>query len=163
MLGNLLGLPKPGASSSGGVAGRASPSTSANTRAPAARSAGASSSFGAGAGGFPVPQKTTPTPLMPTFRPRRKPRTEPKPSSEEPGLLWCDKWRPLLLSDMDLHPEFNQLLLDAAECNEMPHLLVYGPCGAGKMTRVYGLLRAIFGDTVDETEIKQHSIYAVTK
>ncbi|CAD7935613.1 unnamed protein product [Amoebophrya sp. A25] len=80
------------------------------------------------------------------------------PSADKPSLLWVDKYRPLYLDEMDLHSDFTKIMLDAARAKELPHLLLYGPNGAGKMTRVYALLRQIFGHAVDETTTKMQTV-----
>ena len=74
----------------------------------------------------------------------------PRPSAEGPSLLWLEKYAPTYLKDMELHKDLNKLLTDAAMSKDLPHLLLYGPHGGGKMTRVYALLREIFGDVVDK-------------
>ena len=63
--------------------------------------------------------------------------------------LWVDKYRPKHLDDMDYHQDLNQKLYQIASDKEIPHLLFYGPTGAGKKTRVMALLRHIFGKGVD--------------
>lgn len=39
-----------------------------------------------------------------------------------------------------------------AAAGELPHMLFYGPSGAGKKTRIMALLRAIFGSGVEKVE-----------
>mmetsp|Transcript_25473 Transcript_25473/g.44320 ORF Transcript_25473/g.44320 Transcript_25473/m.44320 type:complete len:353 (+) Transcript_25473:814-1872(+) len=62
--------------------------------------------------------------------------------------LWIDKYRPQNLEQLDYHAELNSLLKNLASSSEIPHLLFYGPPGAGKKTRVLALLEEIFGGGV---------------
>jgi replication factor C subunit 3/5 len=62
--------------------------------------------------------------------------------------LWIDKYRPQSLGELDYHEELNNLLRNLATSSEIPHLLFYGPPGAGKKTRVLALLEEIFGSGV---------------
>ena len=64
--------------------------------------------------------------------------------------LWVDKHRPLALDKVDYGKEQAQALSRLAASGDLPHLLFYGPSGAGKKTRVMALLRAIFGSGVEK-------------
>lgn len=64
--------------------------------------------------------------------------------------LWADKYRPLTLSDLTYHHDVTENLNILCESDGFPHLLVYGPSGAGKKTRIMAVLRALFGQGVDK-------------
>lgn len=51
-------------------------------------------------------------------------------------MLWVDKYRPITLSKLDYHDGLTQRLADLAHDGDLPHLLVYGPSGAGKFCRL---------------------------
>ncbi|OMJ26492.1 Replication factor C subunit 3 [Smittium culicis] len=59
--------------------------------------------------------------------------------------LWVDKNRPTTLDKLSYHHELTSHLKKMAETLDIPHLLFYGPEGAGKKTRIMTLLRQIFG------------------
>ena len=61
-----------------------------------------------------------------------------------------DKHRPLTLEKVDYAKEQAAQLARLAQSGDMPHLLFYGPSGAGKKTRVMALLRAMFGAGVEK-------------
>ena len=65
-------------------------------------------------------------------------------------MLWVDKHRPLTLDKVDYAKDQAQQLTRLAQSGDMPHLLFYGPSGAGKKTRVMALLRAMFGPSVEK-------------
>lgn len=46
--------------------------------------------------------------------------------------LWIDKHRPIELNKLDYHQDQAQHLSKLVEGGDFPHLLVYGPPGAGK-------------------------------
>jgi len=61
-------------------------------------------------------------------------------------MLWVDKHRPTQLKQLSYHPETTSRLSSlAADPHSLPHLMFYGPPGAGKKTRIMSLLREIYG------------------
>lgn len=72
-----------------------------------------------------------------------------------PGLLWVDKHRPSLLEDLDYHTRLSTRLQKVAESGEVPHLMFYGPSGAGKKTRIMALLHAIYGPGVGKVKLER--------
>lgn len=64
--------------------------------------------------------------------------------------LWVDKYRPQRLDRLDFHTQLNQMLEQLSVSNDLPHLLFYGPSGAGKKTRILALLRQLYGPGVEK-------------
>ena len=56
--------------------------------------------------------------------------------------LWVDKHRPLSLEDLSYGKDQAAQLKKLAETGDLPHLLFFGPAGAGKKTRIMALVRA---------------------
>lgn len=48
--------------------------------------------------------------------------------------LWVDKYRPKTLSKLDFHTQQAENLKKFVKKGDFPHLLVYGPSGAGKFS-----------------------------
>lgn len=71
--------------------------------------------------------------------------------------LWVDKHRPPSLAKLSLHGDVTNKLLALAASEEIPHLLFYGPPGAGKKTRVMALLREIYGAGVERVKLEHRS------
>ncbi|KAI5951717.1 RFC5 [Candida jiufengensis] len=67
--------------------------------------------------------------------------------------LWVDKYRPKTLSQLSYHENISQNLKALSKSGDFPHLLVYGPSGAGKKTRIYSTLQEIFGSSVEKLKI----------
>ena len=67
--------------------------------------------------------------------------------------LWVDKHRPNSLAKLDIHNEITSKLLALSKSEELPHLLFYGPPGAGKKTRVKAMLREIYGSGADRVKL----------
>ncbi|KAJ6636987.1 Replication factor C subunit 3 [Pseudolycoriella hygida] len=63
--------------------------------------------------------------------------------------LWVDKHRPRELSKLDYHKEQAQHLINLSQQGDFPHLMFYGPSGAGKKTRIMCLLRELYGTGVE--------------
>lgn len=76
--------------------------------------------------------------------------------------LWVDKHRPTSLAKLSLHAELTDKLQSLATCDELPHLLFYGPPGAGKKTRVVALLREIFGAGVERMKLEHRTFKTPT-
>ncbi|KAK0045329.1 replication factor C subunit 3 [Biomphalaria pfeifferi] len=70
--------------------------------------------------------------------------------------LWVDKYRPTSLSKLDFHKDQAAHLKRLVEGGDFPHLLVYGPSGAGKKTRIMCTLRELYGAGVEKLRI-EHS------
>ncbi|KQL00064.1 replication factor C subunit 3 [Amazona aestiva] len=77
--------------------------------------------------------------------------------------LWVDKHRPASLGRLDYHREQAAQLRNLVQCGDFPHLLVYGPSGAGKKTRIMCLLRELYGAGVEKLRIEHQSITAPSK
>ncbi|XP_072254761.1 replication factor C subunit 3 [Pyxicephalus adspersus] len=76
--------------------------------------------------------------------------------------LWVDKYRPSALSKLDYHKEQAAQLKNLVQCGDFPHLLVFGPSGAGKKTRIMCLLRELYGAGVEKLRIEHQSITICT-
>lgn len=91
--------------------------------------------------------------------------------------LWVDKHRPTSLSKLDYHKEqagrLKKLVslhspihtrltasvsLLQVHSGDFPHLLVYGPSGAGKKTRIMCLLRELFGAGAEKLRIEHMTV-----
>ncbi|KAI8928720.1 P-loop containing nucleoside triphosphate hydrolase protein [Entophlyctis helioformis] len=68
--------------------------------------------------------------------------------------LWVDKHRPTTLGQLTYHDQTTDLLRQLSSSNDFPHLLVYGPSGAGKKTRVAAVLRELFGSGAEKLKIE---------
>ncbi|RXN04297.1 replication factor C subunit 3 [Labeo rohita] len=77
--------------------------------------------------------------------------------------LWVDKYRPSSLAKLDYHKEQANQLKNLVQCGDFPHLLVYGPSGAGKKTRIMCLLRELYGPGVEKLRIEHQSITTPSK
>lgn len=75
--------------------------------------------------------------------------------SEKKGTmsLWADKYRPKTLSQLTYHADISKKLKLLAKSGDFPHVLVYGPSGAGKKTRCMSLLHELYGSGVDRLKV----------
>lgn len=76
------------------------------------------------------------------------------------GLLWVDKYRPSSFDELSFHDDLTRRLRSLCSSNDIPHLLFYGPSGAGKRTRAGCVLRALFGPSVDKKKVV-HRVFKV--
>ncbi|EIW70004.1 hypothetical protein TREMEDRAFT_30209 [Tremella mesenterica DSM 1558] len=69
--------------------------------------------------------------------------------------LWVDKYRPRTLDDLHYHTELSSRLRSLSASGDFPHILFYGPSGAGKKTRIMCTLRELYGPGVEKLRIDQ--------
>lgn len=72
-------------------------------------------------------------------------------------MLWVDKYRPKELSLLDYHKEQAADLKNLTKDGDFSHLLIYGPLGAGKKTRIMCLLRELYGPGVERLKMENMS------
>jgi len=72
-------------------------------------------------------------------------------------VLWVEKYRPQSLEALTLHTQLTATLQQLIAGEDFPHLLLYGPSGAGKKTRIQSLLRGLFGKGVDKVKVTHKS------
>ncbi|KAK2176741.1 hypothetical protein NP493_643g03010 [Ridgeia piscesae] len=77
--------------------------------------------------------------------------------------LWVDKYRPTTLQKLDYHKDQAVHLKKLVQCGDFPHLLVYGPSGAGKKTRIMCLLRELYGAGVEKLRIEHQTFTTPSK
>lgn len=77
-------------------------------------------------------------------------------------MLWVDRYRPTSLDKLDYHKDQAGQLRELAKSGELPHLLLYGPSGAGKKTRVMALLREVFGPGVEKVKLEHRGFKTPT-
>lgn len=70
-------------------------------------------------------------------------------------MLLVDKHRPKSLSDLHYHQDLSDRLRGLADSDDLPHLLFYGPSGAGKKTRIHALIKELFGPGAHKLKIDQ--------
>ncbi|KAI0303647.1 P-loop containing nucleoside triphosphate hydrolase protein [Multifurca ochricompacta] len=70
-------------------------------------------------------------------------------------MLWVDDYRPRTLNELHYHVRLSQRLKSLAGSGDFPHLLFYGPSGAGKKTRIAATLNELFGGGVEKLKIDQ--------
>jgi replication factor C subunit 3/5 len=77
-------------------------------------------------------------------------------------MLWVDKHRPSKLDELTYHDVTTARLQSLAASSSLPHLLVYGPTGSGKKTRVNALLREIFGPAAAKLRLDKRTFTTPT-
>lgn len=77
--------------------------------------------------------------------------------------LWCDKYRPKNLNALDYHKDQAEVFRKLVNSDDFPHLLIYGPNGAGKKTRIMCLLRELYGEGVEKLRIERQQFETPSK
>ncbi len=79
------------------------------------------------------------------------------------NMLWVDKHRPTRLQQLSYHGKLSQRLTSlASDPGGLPHLLFYGPPGAGKKTRIMTLLRQVFGPGAERLRLDKRTFTTPT-
>jgi replication factor C subunit 3/5 len=71
--------------------------------------------------------------------------------------LWMDKYQPKRIEELEYNHNVTDILKSIAAKEDFPHLIFYGPEGAGKKTRIRALLAMLYGNGVHKvtTELKE--------
>ncbi|KAI0779091.1 P-loop containing nucleoside triphosphate hydrolase protein [Irpex lacteus] len=69
--------------------------------------------------------------------------------------LWVDHYRPKALNELHYHPALSARISSLANADDFPHMLFYGPSGAGKKTRIACTLKELYGKGVEKLKIDQ--------
>ncbi|KAF5340887.1 hypothetical protein D9758_012175 [Tetrapyrgos nigripes] len=77
--------------------------------------------------------------------------------------LWVDQYRPRALDSLHYHCDLSNRLKSLAACGDFPHMLFYGPSGAGKKTRITCTLRELFGPGAEKLKIDQRVFLSPSK
>ncbi|TFK36633.1 P-loop containing nucleoside triphosphate hydrolase protein [Crucibulum laeve] len=77
--------------------------------------------------------------------------------------LWVDQFRPRTLDTLHYHKGLSERLKSLAASGDFPHMLFYGPSGAGKKTRITCTLRQLFGAGVEKLKIDQRVFLSPSK
>lgn len=73
------------------------------------------------------------------------------------SALWVDRYRPSSLDKLEIHQRINERLKKMVASGDLPHLMFFGPSGAGKKTRVIALLRELYGAAAEKVKVEQRS------
>ncbi len=82
----------------------------------------------------------------------------PKVSGTTPAHSCCSLVFLQSLGQLSFHPELTTRLSKMVAAGDFPHLLFYGPPGAGKKTRVSAVLREVYGAGVEKVKIEQRKV-----
>ncbi|RDB25920.1 Replication factor C subunit 5 [Hypsizygus marmoreus] len=77
--------------------------------------------------------------------------------------LWVDQFRPRTLDELHYHRGLSERLKSLAASGDFPHMLFYGPSGAGKKTRISCTLRQLFGPGAEKLKIDQRVFLSPSK
>lgn len=69
-------------------------------------------------------------------------------------MLWVDKYRPHTFDKMMVHTQEAEHLKNLVATGDCPHLLFFGPSGAGKKTLVMALLHEMFGASAEKVKVE---------
>ncbi|KAG1057520.1 hypothetical protein G6F43_000639 [Rhizopus delemar] len=68
--------------------------------------------------------------------------------------LWVDKYKPKTIDQLTYHNDLSKRLKKLANSDNLPHMLFYGPPGAGKKTRIAAILREVYGPAVEKIKVE---------
>lgn len=83
----------------------------------------------------------------------------PQPETRLSVYGQIHQYQPKRAEDLSFHEPINRILwqLAKSKCNDVPHLMLHGPAGAGKRTRIRMFLRSLFEDGVEKRKVDQMS------
>jgi replication factor C subunit 3/5 len=78
--------------------------------------------------------------------------------------LWMDKYQPKRIEELDYNYNITDILKTIAQKEDFPHLIFYGPEGAGKKTRIRALLTLLYGVGIHKvnSEMKEVKVNSTT-
>ncbi|KAI9885980.1 MAG: hypothetical protein M1823_002202 [Watsoniomyces obsoletus] len=76
--------------------------------------------------------------------------------------LLVDKHRPKSLGALSYHHDLSARLSSLAQSGDFPHLVFYGPSGAGKKTRIIATLKELYGPGVEKIKIDSRMFTTTT-
>lgn len=78
--------------------------------------------------------------------------------------LWMDKYQPKTLENLSFNHTITKILDSLSKKDDFPHLIFYGPEGAGKKTRIHAFLEKVYGPGVHKinTEVRELKINSTT-
>lgn len=77
--------------------------------------------------------------------------------------LYCDKYRPTSLTQVDYHQNQATQLKSLISAGDFPNLFIFGPSGAGKRTRIDLLLKEIYGPGAEKIHIQNETFETPSK
>ncbi|CAI4225873.1 unnamed protein product [Auanema sp. JU1783] len=77
--------------------------------------------------------------------------------------LWVDKYRPTKLDDLSYHKDQVEKIRCMVKEDNFPHLLVHGPTGAGKKTRIRCILSELYGVGAERLRLETKAFQTVSK
>lgn len=69
-------------------------------------------------------------------------------------MLWVDRYRPRSFDRFIIHKDIADHLKKVVETGDFPHILFYGPPGAGKKTLAISLLREFYGPGAEKIKVE---------
>lgn len=66
-------------------------------------------------------------------------------------LPWVEKYRPTSPDEIVHHEAIVNMMVQMMRNGQIPHLLLYGPCGTGKTSAVWASIKDVYGKSQEET------------